>query len=344
VTGLLLAAVTYGQNLQVNGTVLATRGPRNQVNRVSLVDMATGRITLVNANGYHCCFSHDGTRIAFTRYTYNPNARSILTMNNDGTGQRVLCQIRDPAIDDLLLSWTESEYIYWSEWNDTIYRASTVTGIREAFTTIHYLSKVEDQAHGTGLYGVVRLKTSHDGTAGSAISKGRGYVFALDLVGSRMLSEGPGLGCQGSISSSGATIAHGVTNNGPLEQAFPGTVFSTYYETLAFTQFSDRAITHFCWAPGQPAAGDEERVRDERWPVNTDDYVLCQGHSGTISSATFIYQVNGCSYAQIPGTVGDTVTESWDYWNGPLPSPPSTAVTERRSAAVSGARASTGRA
>ena len=96
----------------MNGTALVTRGPRNNVNDISLVDMNTGAITMINGNGTHCCFSHDGTRIAFTRFTYNPSTRHILVMNNDGTGMRELCQTGDPEVSDLLLTWTESEHIY----------------------------------------------------------------------------------------------------------------------------------------------------------------------------------------------------------------------------------------
>lgn len=319
-----VSTLAQAQNLQVTGTALVVSGDSGS--SIDLVELPGGQsrsivdLSFVSfpASLRTACFSPDGRFVAFSEAHPVSSTQSIYTMSTGGSGLRMLCQLYNTLTTDYLLTWSTDGHIYWSEWTDYVYRVDVVTGRREVFRTMPYVSKVASQDGGSGTTGVVRLKTSIDGTRGSAISKGLGHVFALDLAAGDSLSAGEWFGCQGTISASGEYLVRGVTTGHAdwpegMELGFQ----SFYTET-----FSTRSTLQWYWAPGQPDTPEDNMVHDHLYAVNSDSFLVCTGYRAPLEGRGFVYDLGAGDYVMLD-TSGGQPSAPVDFWLGPLPTAPS---------------------
>ncbi|MBD3242864.1 MAG: hypothetical protein GF331_19890 [Chitinivibrionales bacterium] len=235
---------------------------------------------------------------------------AIHIMKNDGSGVTKICDLYDSKIHDVIPNWLADGYIYWSEWRDDIYRVNVNTKQREVYRTIRYESKSSSQDGGTGSTGIVRLMVSQDGKRGAAISKGLGYVYALDLENGTLLSQTDG-GCQGTMTTDGSLILHSITQG----DAFPAGITSGN-QCIRMERFEDRQNLGFLYAPDQPETSADSKARYVRCSRNSPDHatafcrIVYQGQA-------VLYEISSGNYMFLGGSDNNSMT-AFDFWLGPF--------------------------
>ncbi len=283
--------------LQVDGHALVS-----YERQIQLVNTTTGALTPIGGNVDDAAFSHDGKHVVFIK------GGAIHIMNNDGADVTKICDLYDSKIHDIIPNWLSDGYIYWSEWKDDIYRVNVDTKRREVYRTIRYESKSPSQDGGTGSTGVVRLMVSRDGTRGSAISKGIGCVFALDLENGTMLSQVDG-GCQGTMTTDGSLILHSITQG----DQFPDGITSGN-QCIRKERFTDREFLGHLYAPDQPQTSADSKARYVRCSRNSPNHatafcrIVYQGQA-------ILYEISSGDYLFLGGS-DDNKMVAYDFWLG----------------------------
>lgn len=294
----LVQTVLFAGNatLRVDGTALV-----NFQRKLQLLDTRTKQLTPVG-QAEDAAFSYGGKHIA-----YIANG-AIHIMKNDGTGKTKICDLYDSKVHDVIPNWIADGYIYWSEWRDDVYRVNVNTKKREVHCTIKYPSKSSSQDGGTGSTGIVRLMVSQDGKRGSAISKGLGYVFALDLENAKLLSKTDG-GCQGVMTTDGNLILHSITQG----DHFPSGITSGN-QCARIEDFGTRETRGYVYAPDQPGTGKDSKARYFRTSRNSPDHavafcrVVYQGKA-------VLYEISSGDYLFLGGSDSNKMT-AYDFWLG----------------------------
>jgi hypothetical protein len=194
----------------------------------------------------------------------------------------------------------------------------------------------------TGERGVVRLKTNRDGSRATSISKGRNRVYAIDMLSGDSLSEHAGLGCQGCISPSGNRIVRGTTTNVPDSLGLTDAGYKAFCTEL----FDTRDGLKWYYAPGQPNGG-ANRVREHYFSINSDDHMVCHGHTDPLKYYGYVYDLRTGEYRLMGGTESPELRmRPYDFWLGELPDPSDapTVATHRARAAHRAARVNGGAA
>lgn len=303
--GLSLAMLAYcavsawagNPTLQVEGHALVVYD-----RQIQLVNTKTMDLTPIGGYAEDLAFSHDGKHVVFIK------SGAIHIMKNDGSSVTKICDLYDSKVHDIIPNWLSDGYIYWSEWKDDIYRVNVNTKHREVWRTIKYESKSASQDGGTGSTGVVRLMVSQDGKRGAAISKGLGYVYALDLENGTLLSQVDG-GCQGTMTTDGSLILHSITQG----DQFPDGITSGN-QCIRKERFEDREFLGFLYAPDQPQTSADSKARYVRCSRNSPNHatafcrIVYQGQS-------VLYDISSGDYLFLGGSDDNAMT-AYDFWLG----------------------------
>ncbi|MFC1611912.1 malectin domain-containing carbohydrate-binding protein, partial [Myxococcota bacterium] len=182
----------------LDGSVLITTGEKDQMADVAIIDVNTGMRTVITSGGsaFGPCFSPDGTQIAFWR------GGEILTMELNGSN---VTKVGDTFAADFrtqTMSWTHSDYIYWSEESPYVYRIE-MDGGNASREVVH---TSDEPLHA--------VSVSLDGTraACTKVALPRPWhALGIDLVTHAEVDFGPG--CQGTISPDGTLATHNLNHS-----------------------------------------------------------------------------------------------------------------------------------
>lgn len=256
------------------------------------------------------CFSPNGERIAYSRYQLNTGDQDgthILIADNDGGAITEICMVArsggtfDGGVGNVECSWADNGYIYWSEDDDNIYRASVLTKTREHVAALaDFDGEVPTR--------IDNLKVSLDGTRGASMKNGSSEgSYGYDLT--QMAAKRFGSGCQGTISPNGQLVTRNTT----------GSLGYSYHQVAFIHDFDSKDVVDTIVAPGaQPGgSGSLPRFVWHRFSHSSDDHVTFAGEDA-LSGKGYVH----CLSTNETHLIGDC--KPFDFWNGTLPAPPAT--------------------
>jgi hypothetical protein len=258
------------------------------------------------------CFSPDGKQIAYFRYQLNTgdlDGSNLVIMDNDGSNTTVICHsFNGPPGHDYYASWAANGYIYWSEYDQNVYRVNVTTKQREIVATL------ADFTGDPTPPDIKTLKVSLDGTrAGYMSQTGNAYgSYGLDFT--TMTARWYGEGCQGTVSPNGLLQTRNKGSDNGIGYGYHQIAWVQNFDTKAIL---DTIITPGA-VPGQSSPAPRSSIH--RFSHSSNDHVVFNGEDGA-GGHGFVACLSTNEYVDIaPGPA----VSFWpvDYWNGPLPPPP----------------------
>ncbi len=264
------------------------------------------------------CFSPDGKQVAYFRYQLNTGSfdgSNLVVMDNDGSNVTQVCQsFNGPPLHDLYASWAANGYIYWSEYDQNVYRVNVTTRQREI------VASLADFGGDPTPPDIKTLKVSLDGTRAGYTSAGDatyGYTSSgLNL--STRTAYAYGSGCQGTVSPNGQLVTR---NRGP-------DIGYDYHQIAYVQDFQTKAIVDTIITPGavpgQSGSG-QPRSSIHRFSHSSNSHVVMVGEDGAYGHG-FLANITTNEYLDLgrgPDVGTNTGCCPFDYWDGALPPPPS---------------------
>ncbi|MBD3238987.1 MAG: hypothetical protein GF331_00270 [Chitinivibrionales bacterium] len=298
----------------LDGTVLATTE-----DGVVTVDMATGTMTtIVDRSDWGTswkdpgwfrgpCFSPDGKRISFTAHDfYGPNTTRrwiIYIADNDGNNIDSICETdtKDYMHMPAWMSWCDNGYLYWSEDNDKMYRASVTQKQLEVVATLaDFTGPVPERIN--------NLKMSRDATQAGFMVNGQGSGTVANMT--TMVAQAFPSGCQSTVSPNGELATNSLTSGEGW-----GLHQLAYIRSTA-----DLSIVHRVTVLGYATPGEagSDRFVSLRFSHSSNNHIVYSGEDA-LDGRGFVANI--------------LTNEHWeagqctpgDFWAGTLPPPPAAA-------------------
>jgi hypothetical protein len=250
------------------------------------------------------CFSPDGKRVAFLGHDwYGPETTRrwlVYIADNDGLHRDSICETEANTMQmPACMSWTTTGYLYWSEDNDRIYRASLTGKQREVVASIaDFTGELPTRIN--------NLKVSLDGTRGGSMKNGSSEgAFGYDFT--QMIAKSFGGGCQGTVSPNGQLVTHSTT----------GALGYSFHQVAFIHDFDTKDAVDTIFAPGAVPGGGTElpRLVFLRFSHSSNDHVVFSGEDA-LSGLGFVHCLSSNETTEL-GTC-----KPYDFWSGTLPPPP----------------------
>jgi hypothetical protein len=230
--------------------------------------------TLLSGGGYSGpCFNPTGDWIAYYRNG------GIYVFDTSGTYNIKVCDEQRADVNEEFLSWTDSGYLYWSEWDNRVFRVEW-TGATPVETVIEYNS-ITDSVN-TYKPGIGNAKVSRDGKrCGATLEERQPYLSGTKIGAYRCFGLSledtseyvyMGGGCQGTISPNGVYVTHNITGTDHKEWHIQRYADGTRYKVIKTP-------------PGTSA-------HRQRWSHNSNEYVVYSGGNGELVSPPYPYIFN----------------------------------------------------